>query len=74
MLDSVTHPSRFKVLYEGLPAAFLFEKAGGMCIDSDGKPVLDIEISSTPASQKTSVIGGSKNDVLEILETIKGAK
>jgi len=71
MVDSVTHPSRFKLLYEGLPTAFLFEKAGGVCFSQQGKAVLDIEISDKPAEQRTSVISGSINDVMEIVEALK---
>jgi|JI9StandDraft_1071089.scaffolds.fasta_scaffold1358550_1 fructose-1,6-bisphosphatase len=74
MLDSITHPSRFKMLYEGLPTAFMFEKAGGVCLNSEGSPVLDIEIGTHAANQKTSVIAGSKDDVLEILKAIKGTQ
>lgn len=64
MLDSVAHPSRLHLIYETIPVAFLIEKAGGLTTDRE-KSVLDIVIHGF--KQRTSFIGGSKNDVQYIV-------
>jgi fructose-1,6-bisphosphatase len=71
MINSLTHPSKFKVLYEGIPCAFLLEKAGGLALNSQGNPILDIEIGANYNTQITSMVGGSTEDVTGIVEKIK---
>lgn len=56
-----------RLLYEGIPMAYLIEEAGGLA--SDGvKSVLDIMPSSI--HQRCPIFLGSKEDVAEVLDLI----
>jgi fructose-1,6-bisphosphatase len=73
-VNTISHPARFSVLYEGIPFAFLFEKAGGICLTQEGENLLDITISAEPSKQKVSCVCGSKDDVAECVELLKGGQ
>lgn len=67
--DSLTHPSNLHLIYEILPMAYLFEKAGGKTDDSHGNSILEIKISGF--GQRISFLAGSVFEVNKLTEMIK---
>lgn len=59
---------QLRLLYEGIPMAYLVEEAGGLA--SDGKTrVLDVV--PTKIHQRCPIFLGSKDDVNEVLDIVK---
>ncbi len=52
---------KLRLLFECAPFAMLFEEAGGLALDQDGKPIMEIEVTET--HQRTPIFIGSKNEV-----------
>jgi len=61
---------KLRLLYEAAPLAMLIEQAGGRAITDDGINILDIEPDSL--HQRVPLIIGSKHDVDEAEEFLKG--
>ncbi|MFH4977740.1 hypothetical protein AB6A40_004449 [Gnathostoma spinigerum] len=59
---------KLRLLYECNPVSFIVEQAGGIA-SSGRESILDIE--PTSIHQRTPIILGSKDDVLEVIEFIK---
>jgi fructose-1,6-bisphosphatase I len=52
---------KLRLLFECAPYAMIFEEAGGMALDQDGTPILEVEVTQT--HQRTPIFIGSKNEV-----------
>jgi fructose-1,6-bisphosphatase len=52
---------KLRLLFECAPFGMIFEEAGGLALDQDGKPVMEIEVTET--HQRTPIFIGSKNEV-----------
>lgn len=63
-----SHPKgKLRLLYECNPMAFIIEQAGGLARDESGIPIL--ELCAESLHERTSIIIGSKDNVLEVLES-----
>ena len=58
---------KLRMLYECNPMSYLIEQAGGMATDEHGCRILDISLNKL--HQRSSIIIGSKINVLDVLET-----
>ncbi len=64
--DEKNATGKLRLLFECAPFSFVFQEAGGIGADQEGKNVLDIEI--TESHQKTPIFIGSKNEVEKVLK------
>lgn len=59
------------VLNEASPLAFIIEEAGGRAVDGHGRRVLDIHPETL--RQKTGLLMGSEDDILELERALEGS-
>jgi len=63
---------KLRLLYEAAPLAFLAQQAGGLAMDDEGRDILDIL--PTEIHQRTPLIIGNKESVLEAVDFLKKHK
>ena len=59
---------KLRLLFECAPFGMIVEEAGGLALDQDGKPVMEIEVTET--HQRTPIFIGSKNEVQKCVDTL----
>nr|WP_305775309.1 class 1 fructose-bisphosphatase [Leptospira ryugenii] len=60
---------KLRLLYEAAPMAYIAEQAGGMAVTVKGERILDLEPKSL--HERTTLVIGSKQEVLEFLSFVK---
>jgi len=60
---------KLRLLFECAPFSMIFEEAGGLALDQDGKPVMEIEVTET--HQRTPIFIGSKNEVAACVKALQ---
>lgn len=63
---------KLRLLYECAPMAFIIVAAGGIAVNEQGIPILDIECKTL--HDRTSIFLGSKNEVLAAINVFRGVE
>lgn len=64
------HPNgKLRLAFECAPFAMIFEEAGGLALDANGTPIMDIEI--TEPHQRTTIFIGSRDEVVHAVKALK---
>jgi fructose-1,6-bisphosphatase I len=66
------HPNgKLRLSFECAPFAFIFKEAGGLALDQNGTPILDIEIKDP--HERTTLFIGSKSEVKKAVDFLQGS-